>query len=313
MFAYEFYKRNVAVLGIGGIEAERERLENIGPDVYTTKFDGELPSRIEGFFEKAPSFNFLQGYTNERSAMVEAVLQVKNAAQSLGAAYNALEGDGALAKITNLFNQAGGAIKGDEDALISNLAKSLSAETNTNKAPGMSRWTGQEAIEFSVKFIFLDEKGGPVFFDKRMKTLLSLVTYNGTDGTKEKPSYTMRGPIGFHGTATGIGQLNLFLDQEFNRLHSLTLYKGTGSGKQKILDLHRILVIKSINFQTSEQLYLSSPKEGPAYKWITADIGFVTACPIPNAFSGHKTNISNFYGITERTKRTGISGNSTPS
>ena len=292
-FAYEYYKRNRAILQIGGIKEEEERLEESEKGKYSTTFEGGLADEIVGFFEKAPTFNFSQNYTSEKSALVEALTQFKNMGQAFGAAADTLPGGTYLEKLMNLINQLG---SGQGKEVFNQITDALSAETNLNAVPGLMRWTGQEVIEFPLKFIFLDENGGPVFFDKRIKTLLSLVTYNGIDASEQSQSaWTMRGPLGFHGTTTGIGKISLFLNQRFDRLHSLRLMKGD----QKILDLHRILVIKSINVQTSEQLYLDKSRKGPAYKWITADIGFATACPIPNAFAGTKTNISNFYGINE--------------
>jgi len=294
-FAYEYYKRNRAILEIGGIEAEKERLGPDGKGNFTTHFANGDNSKIVGFFEKAPTFNFSQNYTSEKSALVEALTQFKNMGQAFGAVADKLDGDGYLNKLMNLVNKLG---SGQGKEIFEQITDALSAETNLNAVPGLVRWTGQDIIKFPLKFIFLDKDGGPVFFDNHLKTLLSLVTYNGIDSSEtSKSAWTMRGPIGFHGTATGIGKISLFLDQNYTRLHSLTLYKGEGEGEQKILDLRRILVIENIDVQTSEQLYLDKSGKGPAYKWITAEVKFATACPIPNAFAGTPTNISNFYGF----------------
>jgi hypothetical protein len=297
-FAYEYYKRNRAILQIGGIAAENVRLKKLGNGKFTTITQKGMLTTIQGYFEKAPTFNFEQIYSSEKSFLVEAVTQFQNMLQGIGAGLKNYPGKNTSEKALNFYNDFNNIGKGGGSKIWKDITNALSAQTDLNRAPGMMRWKGQDVIRFSVKFIFLDEtgQGGPVFFDDKLKTLLSLVTYNGLDAT-DAGSWNMRGPIGYHGTVTGIGKLNFFLGQQFDRLHSLQLIKGTKEeSSQVILDLRKILVIEKVNVQTSEQLYLDESGRGPAYKWITAEINFATACPIPNAFTDTPTNVSNFYG-----------------
>jgi hypothetical protein len=290
MFAYEYYRRNQAILTIGKGENQTEKLEKIGGK-FTTIVENGSPY-ITAFYDSAPKFSFQQTFNSTSSEIVSAITTLKNAGQAIGAAYDSLPGQGPIEKLKNMGKSV---VDDDMDGLIRTLGGAASAGTKINLAPAIARWSGQDPISFSVKLIFLDKEGGPVYYEDSIKPLLSLVTFSGVDNLTE--SWTMVGPIGYQGTTTKFAELTAFLKQKPDLgLHSLQLKKGN----QIILDLKNILVVENVNVATSEQMYLKPQDKkdgGPAYKWITADVQFKTACPIPGPYSDLPTNINNFYGL----------------
>jgi hypothetical protein len=181
------------------------------------------------------------------------------------------------------------------EGLLKTLGGAASEATKINLPPSVVRWSGQDPIVFKIKLIFLSNDGGPVYYEDSIKPLLSLTMFSGVDDADQ--SWTMVGPVGFHGTTTKFAELTKFLDSKRNSdlgLHSLLLKRGD----KTVLDLKNILVVEGVEVSTSEQLYLSKEQnKGPAYKWITADVTFKTACPIPGPYSNLATNVNNFYGL----------------
>jgi len=227
-FAYEYYKRNIAVIGVGLKTGETEQLVKISDNTYTTEFKN-TPSTIRCYYEKEPALH------------------------------------------------------------------------------NMMPCGGQGLTQFSIKLIFLDAEGGPVYFDEKIQTLLALATYKDVQGIGEC-SHLMQGPIGFNGTVSKINEISKILNGEENSLHSLTLYKVAEDKNTApptiILDLHKILVVTRIKLEISEQFFVKPSdvpllknisthkdtkdkpwEDSPAYKWITADVNFSTVCPLPETVS----------------------------
>lgn len=308
--AYELYKRNHAILTVGGLPPKSEQVTQttdgtrVTAKVYTTKIT-EHENIIECFFADAPKFTFSQSYDSGGGMLMDMIGQLGDIGRSVGIALDQVPGENFMDKIKNVGN----AVKdGNWDMILSWGVDALSAETIRHVAPKMVKWSGQDPISFTVKLLFLNERGGPVYYNNTVKLLLALTTYASApeDPAGTGNSWHMQGPVGFHGTTTGIFPLTPFLNQKRKTLHSLKLIKGDyakGTGVfQTILDLRNILVIKSVSINTSSQLYMIDKerpptKWGPAYQWVTADVTFATALPIPGPFDRHLTNVNNFFGI----------------
>jgi len=314
-FAYEYYKRNVAVLEIGLKKEDTDVLVKKG-DTYTTD-DSTIPTIIKCLYEKAPQFGFEGGFNAERSELLTVLNTVRNAWNAGKKSYAAIAEEvrkGGLGLNLETLERLG-------EATINAIGQGY----EISAVPEIMRWGGAKPISFSVKLIFIDKNGGPVYFDKKIQTLLALVNFQDVAGDKGLASWVMKGPIGFNGTVTKINQFSKYLDGSGESdidgegsfgLHSLTLYKGDGDNAEprvKVLDLHKILVVTKVDLQMSEQLFdndknkkrLGNLAKGgkdwqppfPAYKWITANVSFSTVCPLPSPLTSYKTNVSNLYGL----------------
>jgi hypothetical protein len=312
-FAYEFYKRNhfSLVIGLKPVDGKSKfipKVEN-GSIVYEKdKSDDEnsIFNIITGLYDVRPNVAFSTSFEPASNELVDIITDVRKFYSKLKTAYKSVDGNGAFDKLANVGGALFEAITGDAAKFGKMMQEMLNSPTESYMSPHIAQWQGNGPVTFSVKFIFISEDGGPVYFDKKIKTLLSAVGSMGPTDTIA----SMKGPLGYNSNVFGSNAVNAILRRDLSdtykdlvlSLHSLTLYRG----QETILDLRNLLVITKVDIKTSEQLYISTPEANePAYKWITADVTFMTACPIPAPLANTHTTMSSFYGINQEAGKAG--------
>jgi len=317
-FAYEYYKRNrfALVIGTKGDELKEEFESFKDGDATVFKINGSEPLYnkynpvITGLYDAKPQTSFSSTFEPAVNELDEIVSTFTNAGHKALTFLEHLKGKDLVGE---LVKTVGSLFKGDMDNAKKALGDAIGLVQDATNAPQLAtvapallHWKGSQPITFSVKFIFIDNQGGYVQMNDKIKLLMSTV---GSMGFDNGLTSAMKGPIGHNTLVFGEKGANILLNRDAaDTKHGMALIKSLHSlilkqGEVTVLDLRNILVITKVDIKTSEQLYIpdGDPKEGPCYKWITADVGFSTVCPIPAPLAKTYTSMLSFYGINQET------------
>jgi len=210
------------------------------------------------------------------------------------------------------------AVMGNIKKVLDVFGNAASRETRTFRAGNVVSWQGSSPVEFTLEVIFCKPNEGV-----HMGALYGL--HEAVGFSELMFGNFMYGPRGFNSAGFGIGAMQKILNGEFPSLHSLRLWYSAEDDfnadreqqRTIILDLFRLLVITSLQVETSEQLFFDpslANNGAPLYKWIKATIGFKTACPVPGALfspqlggnerGGMNATSHDFYGSMSATTAT---------
>lgn len=270
-----------------------EQIKHNQVQIMNTAKDKD-PINTLGYFIEKPTISLASQWENRSNAFDAGASGAVNIAAKLGDV-----GGAALDVIKRGTKDIGQAFRGDSNFLqesIKKIVQALAKPIDRSVPVQALQWQGSEPTQISLDVIFVNPNGAPVYAEpprdgKRdeggsgtINRLLSLVSpsydtvHDNAELNKLGLNFSvMKGPRGYNGTKFGSTNVGDILSGKSTELTSLLLRQN---GKTVLL-LDKILVVRSMQIQTSEQLYHVVDDTRPAFKWIKMSIEFLTAVALP--------------------------------